>query len=600
MMRAGLIRWSRGRPAAAAIALAVYTVLAVALFSETWTHPTTWSIGVNTGDPQQFMWFLSWPTFAIPHGLNPLFTNYQFYPAGVNLMWNTSVLLPAVALNPITRFGGPVLAYNVLATAALALSAWTAFLLMRRFVSSQFAAAVGAALYGFSPILTAHSLGHPNVTAAFMPPVILLLLDDVLRVQRRPPAVAGLLLGLAGVAQLLIGEELLVITFVLATLLICLAVGLRAEQVRPRLRYTLRALVCAAAVFAVLAAGPIGFQLFGPQRVQGLVHPLNAYVSDALSFFVPTRLLLLAPDSAIALSDKFAGGVVEVNSYVGVPLALLLLFIAARYWRRLVVRLATLAALLVAILSMGITIHYAGNTGTLPVFTLGLAFPLLQRFLPGRLMLYLTFLGWLALSRMPVFDNILPTRLMVCFYLIAGLMIAVFLDDMMARRSWPRALGLIGTAVALIPLIPILPYPSSPESVPAFFTGGSASRIPAGSVALVVPLSLNTDGRAMLWQAAAGMRFRMPEGYAIIPELVPKPSLLSTQVLATAAGQPSVLTDQDRQQMLSELSLRQVKTVIVGPMINEQQEVLLFIFLFNREPQQMEGVYVWWGVEAAT
>jgi hypothetical protein len=596
-MVVGVIRWSGGRRAAAAIALAVYAVLAVALFSATWTRPTTWSIG-NPGDPQQFMWFLSWPGFAIPHGLNPLFTNYQFYPAGVNLMWNTSVLLPALVLNPITRFGGPVLAFNVLATIALPLSAWTAFLLIRRFVSSQFAAAVGGALFGFSPFLTAYSLGAPNVTAAFMLPVVLLLLDDILRVQRRPPVVAGLLLGLASAAQLLIGEELLAITFILTTLLICLAVALRADQVRPKVKYALRGLASAAATFVVLAAVPIGFQFFGPRRVQGLIHPLDAYISDALSFFVPTKLLLLAPHSAVVLSDKFVGGL--ATSYVGVPMTLLLLFIAVRYWRRLIVRLATLAALLVAILSMGETIHYAGNIGTLPVFILGLAFPLLQRFLPGRLMLYLTLLGWFGLSHLPLFENILPTKLMVSFWLLAGLLVAVFVDDMMARRSWPRVVGLLGTAVALIPLIPILPFPSSPESVPAFFAGSSASRIPAGSVALVVPLSLNADGRTMLWQAAAGMQFRMAEGYAVIPERVPKRTPLSAEVLATAAGQSNMLTDKDRQQMLSDLHRRHVKTVIVGPMLNEREEVLLFIFLLNREPQQIDGVYVWWGVDAST
>lgn len=352
-MLAGLIRWISGRRAAAAVALAVYAVLAVALFSDTWRRPTTWSIGVNTGDPQQFMWFLSWPIFAIFNGVNPLFTNYQYYPDGVNLMWNTSILLPGLALSPITWLGGPVLSYNVLATASLALSAWSAFILLRRFVPSQLAAGVGALLYGFSPYTTAHSLAHPNLTAAFIPPVVLILLDDIVRVQRRRPAVAGLLLGLAGVAQLLIGEEILATTSVVATLLVCLAIALRPDQVRPRIKRTLWGLGSAAAVFVVLAAGPIGFQLFGPRHVQGVLHPVNAYVSDALSFFVPTRLILLAPSSAVAVSDKFSGGVVEANSYVGVLLSLLLVFIAVRYWHRLVVRLAALAALLIAILSMG-------------------------------------------------------------------------------------------------------------------------------------------------------------------------------------------------------------------------------------------------------
>src|SRR5437879_13301897 len=138
---------------------------------------------------------------------------------------------------------------------------------------------------------------------------------------------------------------------------------------------------------------------------------------------------------------------------------------------------------------MGVTIHYAGKTTAMPVFVLGLAFPLLRRFLPGRLMLYLPLLGWLALSQVPILDNILPTRLMVYFYLLAGLMLAVFLDDMMARKFSLRAIGLLATAVALIPLIPALPYPSSPEPVPAFFDVASVSRIPAFSLSLIVPIS---------------------------------------------------------------------------------------------------------------
>jgi len=127
------------------VALLTYTVLAVAMFSSTWVHPTNWWVGVS-GDAQQFMWFLGWPPFAITHGLNPIFSNYGDYPGGVNLMWNASELLPGVVLGPLTQAGGVVLSYNVLMTAAVALSAWTAYLLIRRYVSSQLAAAVGGLL----------------------------------------------------------------------------------------------------------------------------------------------------------------------------------------------------------------------------------------------------------------------------------------------------------------------------------------------------------------------------------------------------------------------------------------------------------------------
>src|SRR5207302_838410 len=45
------------------VVLLGFAGLGVALFSNTWAHPTSWSIGTN-GDPQQMMWFLGWGSFA--------------------------------------------------------------------------------------------------------------------------------------------------------------------------------------------------------------------------------------------------------------------------------------------------------------------------------------------------------------------------------------------------------------------------------------------------------------------------------------------------------------------------------------------------------
>ena len=593
----------RGWPAVAA--LAVYSCLAVAMFSSTWVHPTTSSVGLP-GDPQQIMWFLSWPPFAITHGHNPLFTNYIDYPGGVNLMWNTAALLPGLVLGPLTSLAGFVLSWNVLMTAAIALSAWTAYLLIHHFVPSQVAAGVGGMLYGFSPYMTAHSLGHPHATLAFMPPVILLLLDEVVRVQRRGALVSGSLLGLAGAAQLLIGEEMLATTTIVVVLLVCVAIALFHDQVMPRIKHAVRSLACAAVVFAVLVAVPIGFQFLGPQHLRGVVHEPNLYVTDAWSFIVPTKLLMFAPASTTAFSDLFSGSdVVESNAYIGVLLLLLLVFIVVRYWRLAEVRLAALVASLVAILSMGVTIHLDGRATSIPVFALGLVFPILQRYLPGRLMLYLTFFGWLGLSKLPVWSNILPSRLMVYFYLLAGLLIAVWLNDLRTWRTGARWFGWLATAASLVLLLPALPYPSTPNAVPAFFSSPAASRIPAGSVALVVPFSAAADSRAMVWQAQTRMRFRMPEGYAFIPDtpvgarLSPPPSATQDQLLAVASGLASPLTDDRRQQILSELKSWNVQTVIVGPMVNEQGEIDLLTALLGRPPELVGDVYVWWQVDTA-
>src|SRR5487761_798796 len=593
---------STGRRGAAARALAAYIALAVALFSGAWVHPTTWSVGVF-GDPQQIMWFIGWPPFALSHGLNPLFTNYIDYAGGANLMWNTSLLLPGLVLGPLTEAAGFVLAYNVMMTAGVALSAWTAYLLIRRYVSSQLAAGVGGALYGFSPLMTAHSLGHPQLTVAFLPPILLLLLDEIVRVQRRAPLVSGALLGLAAAAQLLTGEEVLAMTALVAFFLLCLAAALRRDQLKPRLKFAILGFGAAAA-FVVLAAFPIAFQFFGPQHVNGAAHPPNTYVSDALSFFVPTRLMLLAPASAVALSSKFSGNAVEANSYVGPLLTVLLVFIAVRYWRRLEVVLAALVGALVAILSMGTTVHIAGKNSQIPVFVLALVFVLLLRNRPGWLMLVLAFVGWAAMSRLPVLSNVLPSRLMLLFYLLAGLLVAVWLDGL---KAWPpraRWLGGLAAVASLALLLPALPYPSSPETIPAFFTAAAASRIPAGSVALVIPYSISGDARAMIWQERAGMRFLMPEGYAFIPDpgphrerLSPLPSAIQTQTLAVAQGRAAPLTDATRRQILSELKSWHVQTVVIGPMDHEQQEVDLFTALLGRPPEPVDGVYLWTAVD---
>jgi hypothetical protein len=569
------------------------------MFSSTWVHPTTWSIGVS-GDPQQFIWFLAWPPFAVTHGHNPIFTDYIDYPVGVNLMWNASELLPAMVLSPLTGMSALVLAYNVLMTTAVALSSWTAYLLIRRYVSSLLGAGVGGALYGFSPFMIAHSLGHPHVTVAFMPPVLLMLLDEIVRVQRRPAVVSGLFLGLSGAAQLFIGEELLVTAAGVGFLLLCLAIAVRPDAVRSHAKHSVIGLVCAAVAFAAVTAVPIGFQLFGPQHMRGLIQPPNTFVSDVWSFLLPTRLFLLAPDPAAAFADTLPGGVVGANAYVGVLLLPLLTITAVRYWNRFEVKVAAMGSAIIAILSMGITIHIGGRVSSIPVFAIGLVFPLLQRYLPGRLMLFLTFFGWFALSQLPVFRNILPDRLMLYFYLLAGLLIAVWLDELRAWQPRQRWVGRLALAAALFLLLPALPYPSTPEPVPTFFAGVEASRIPSGSVALVLPFSTGGDGRAMLWQAQTGMRFRMPEGYAFNPNRgsqgSPPGSATQSEALAVALGNSVTLTDATRQQIRDELKSWRVQTVVIGPMTNEQEEVDLFTWVLGRAPQAVGGVYVWWDV----
>ena len=586
----------------AAIGLAVYLALAALLFSSAWVSPQTTAIGLGT-DPVFSIWFLRWVPFAIGHGWNPLLTTYLDYPAGANLSWSGLFPLPALVLSPVTLWLGPVVAYNLLATLALALSAWAGFFSARRLVSSPFAAALAGLLYGFSPALIAQSLGHPQIAVAFIPPLMLLALDEILVRQRWTYRRSGALLGLLGAAQLLTGEELLAAEVIVGAAGTALLMAAKRKEIASHLGYTMRAAGVAAVVFLVLVVGPLASQFFGPQRVVGSLQPANVYVSDLLNFIVPTSVQQFAPGFALRLSDQFSGSLAEWNAYLGVPLLVLLVVAAIRYRAHLMLRLCALLAFLFALLSLGITLHVGGHVTPIPVALLAVGFVGLRGLIPLRAILY-TFIGlWAGLAIVPVVSNILPGRLMLFVFLFAGILLAGFVDEAL---RWPngrhRALALAAAGLALLPLVPRTPYPAAAMPTPAFFTAAFGSLVPDGSVTLVAPYVRGGNTEGMLWQAQSGMAFKMPEGYALIPgpRANPPNSVLGSEMVAIEHGAAPDLNPDSLDRMRADLNAWAVTTVIVGPMPHRVAVVALFSALLGRAPVERGGVQLWTGVSAGS
>jgi len=587
-----------------------FTAAAVLVFSAAWKAPATTIIGVG-GDPLLAIWCLRWVPFAVSHGYNPLLTDYLDYPQGVNLMWNTTAPLLDLVLWPVTERFGPIVAYNLAETLALASSAWVAYLAFGRYIRRAIACAVGGLLFGFSPYMISHSLGHPSLTVAFTVPLMLLVFDDIIVRQRLPAPVVGGLLAVLGAIQLLISEELLAAESIIVLAGIAILAALHRDLVRPKLPYAVKALASAGATFLLLAAVPLAFQFFGPRRVTGSVWGINSYVSDLLSFVVPTRLQALAPPAAFQLSDHFSANVYEWSAYVGLPLIGVLAFAALRYGRRDVVRFALLITGFVALLSMGPLLNIAGHTTPIPVaaLVLGLS-PVITRVTHSRLIIWAFMLIWATLALAPIANDLLPGRLTLFLFLFGGLLVATVLDQAWPSRPVeagglePRArVAVIGlTAIALIALLPRQPYPSTPASVPPFMTGQAVTQIPEGSVALVAPFAYDwrlTD--LMLWQAESGMRFRMPEGFVWIPgpSHTPLRSTLGDAMAKVALGKgPVPVSDATRQDLLNDLDRWRVSTVLVGPMAHQDQMVSFFSDLIRRSPQEDGGVYLWLGLRS--
>jgi hypothetical protein len=562
-------------------AFLTYLVLAVWYFRLTWVAPRRATIGVY-GDPWLFVWFLKWDQLALAHGHSPLVSSYLNVPAGVNLMWNTSLVLPGLLFAGVTAVLGPVFTYNLLVTLAIAVSALAAYLVFRRYVASHLAAGAGGLLYGFSPYMTAHALGHLHLILAVTPPLVLALLDEILVRQRAAPARLGLALGALAAGQLLTAEELLASELLVATAALALLAVLYRRQVRVRAAYASRALAVAAVVALVLVAWPLYVQFTGSGRPHTPVQPPGVAVTDAANFVVPTRLQRFAPAGAVAISDRFTGNLSEWDGYLGLPLLVLLVGVAIRWWRRPLVRVASLLALGLAILSLGPRLHVAGRVTRVH-------------------------LPWRAVEAVPVVFDLLPNRLMVYVFLLAGLLVAVFADATIRLR--PRrtaAFGIAALVLALTPLLPRSPAPSTSLAVPPFFAR-AAGRIPPGSVALVAPFAHYPPSVApMLWQAQSGMRYRMPEGYFVSADadgraqFGPTATPVSRAMETIQSGQPSPsLTPAVRARLLAVLHGWGVHTVLVGPMGHQATMVAFFTELLGRRPAPVGGVFAWWDADRA-
>jgi len=567
----GSDRPRRSLPPFAATALALILFLALALASM-WPGLFTGhdTIVGNTGDPSFFIWSLQWVPFALSHHLNPLVTDYLHYPSGANLMWNTSILFPALVLTPVTNLFGPIVSYNLLTVLGMSLSGWCAFLAVRRFSRRWISAWVGGLLYEFSPFMAVQITGHAQLFVAVFPPLLVIFGDEILVRQRRQPWLIGGLLGLAGAAQFLTGSELLAISTIMAVpALITVALIFRA-QLRTRLDYVLRALEFAVATFVVLAAYPLYIQFLGPDRVYGALQGF-VYVARPTSFLIPSSFELLRGPSTVF----------DSSVYVGIPLFILAVAVTERMHRRaaVVASAATLGSAMVLALGKHLIIHG----------------------LPTRIPL-----PWDIPAQFPVLETILPVRLMIAGYLALALILAIFLDRVLEAPARWRIAGLAAAAVALIPLIPTLPISSAQFSIPAFFTDGATQRLSATGSVLLTPYgdTAPEDDLPEAWEAVSGMGFKTQEGLLYSPG----PGGLQAGPEIDPLGQelhelgelgepaPAALSATTRQTYLHDLQSFDVHSIVVGPSSGDRQVAQLFTELLGSPGVSTGGVIVWFNV----
>jgi hypothetical protein len=345
------------------------------------------------------------------------------------------------------------------------------------------------------------ALGHLNLTFIAVPPLMLYVLDRLIISERGSARGNGALLGLLAALQLLISPEILIDSLVMTVAGIGVLIAVRPHEVRRRMRRVGTGFGWSALVALPLVAWPLLDYFTGPARYLGSPWHGYTYPQDLLGLVVPSVNQQFAPGWFAGIGNRFIDGDLAENGiYLGVLLLAFLTVLVVRFRRSGVMRFAAIMAVIAWVLSLGprLVIDQHTTAVRLP-FDLFLHLPVLNAILAGRYALFVD--------------------------LFAGLVLAVGLDRMHAavRRHTRRPaalsqLGMVGLAViTLLPLVPRWPYPSVEADVPAFFTTDSVKSIPAGSPALIYPYPAAPFNQAMIWQAAASMRFRLLGGYVLIP-----------------------------------------------------------------------------------
>jgi hypothetical protein len=501
-----------------------YLAGAIVVTWRLWADPAGRMQAGDVPDVNLFAWFMHYDAVAVSHGHLPaLVTTAMNAPRGINLMWNTSFLLPGVVLAPVTLLAGAQVSLTVMLTLGFAGSAAALFWVLRRWGASLGAAALGGAIYGFSPAVLNSGIGHYHLQFAVMPPLII---DRLLRLLtgRGGRVREGAWLGLLASAQLFIGEELLADTGLASLVLVAALVALRPRAVRDRARDVAYGLAISVGVLLVICGHALWVQFHGPLAQHNSPVGPDPFTNRPSFFVDPAGNMLLHTSGSAAAAAAYSRGLAEYLAYLGWPLlavlVAVLLSVVIGYWRDPRIRVATVLWVALAVLSLG------GR----PMHNGGFAFP-------G----YLLPFHWLQGA--PVLSQVLPDRLAILADGAAGAMLAFALDLTRSRvpkaATWRRA---VPAAVAVLAVVPLIPLPFQAMAVTPVPAGWQAAftrlHLAPDARVLVVPIASGRRPEVLRWAAQTGEPATMIGGYFVGPNksgqqeiYIPGPTATASQYL---------------------------------------------------------------------
>jgi hypothetical protein len=493
------------RPLGPYLAMAAYFIGALYATFRLWADPASRMQSGDHNDVDQASWFMRYSAEAVSHfHLPALVTSAMNAPHTINLMWNTSLVLPGVIMSPVTWLAGPQVSLNLLLFIGLFGSSASMYFVLRRWGASVLPAFLGGGLYGFSPAMIGSGIGHYHLVLAMVPP---LMIDALLRIVtgRGRPVRSGIWLGVLAAAQLFIGEEALIDTCIAGGVLLIVLIACQPKGVLADPRRKLIGLASAAVVAVILCAKALWVQFHGVKLANGGTYNVVVWHNHFTHLYtipyawvVPSSRVLMHTAASQSVANNYPQPSPEYLAYLGIPLIIVLLASGIYFWRNLYIRVAFLTFLLLELLSLG-----GQRIGPYP----------------GKL------LPWYWLQDLPVLKSVLPDRLSILADGAAAAVLAFALDAAVKRwqasgkvqmDTFLRNPFIVCYGIAFIALFPLVPTPyniAPVTTVPAgYSTTFDALHLPSDATVLVVPVANGSLTQALRWYGDRGVPTRMVGG----------------------------------------------------------------------------------------
>jgi hypothetical protein len=497
----------------------IYLLVAYLLWGPTHFTDIHRDIFTPSGDPLTSVWYLRWWPFSIAHGLNPIFERFAYYPNGFNLAWSTSIPTLSLIMAPVTAIWGALTSFNVLALVALPFSALSCYYLIYYLTKKYWASVLCGFIYGFSSFQLAELLGHNCFYVSFIPPLVILIV--LMRVRGHLSKIPFIIiLAVLLAMQFGIATEGFGSMYLFGAMAWILAYIFIDKKLRSKLFDATVDMVLSSILALIILSPFIYYLIKGYSGVPKVVNPPIGYSSDLLNYIIPTKITFLGGHLFENVSKNFTGNASEQGAYLSIPLILFIAGYGIFNWRKWYTKVLVIMAALIGLASLGPKLQINGKIEPLT-------------------------LPWSIATHLPVLRSMLPTRFPMYIFLIAAIMLGLWLSNKSKaakdKKKQSKTKFIIASKYGLVVLVIVLLLPATsnyfwanPNTPPLFTPKLTKEYIGLNKNILILPLSDGADPE--FWQVTSNMEFKTTDGYLGFVPLFVINSPITVQVSSDLPG----------------------------------------------------------------